>query len=410
MTQTIVRLTFSFFLLLTGVVFAELPKFDSDSLYQHGSRLRQENRFDSARLQWEKVLDQSPDHLPTLIALTELNHFLGKFELCIDYGTRALQQERRDPDLYFYVGTTLSYVGRNNEAVDLLQRGLQLDPRRIEFLFHLADIEMAQSNFSLARKWLKKSLNQLPRNPEAAQKIGMTWGAEGKKKKATEWFKKALKWKEDFAPALFSLALLDIENKQWPRAKQRLEQVIEIEKVHPRAFFYLALLAQKQNQTLKEYYWLNRASVYFSKKSDELAEIIQRKKEIELEWGCSASEMAAFVTDDFPVQLGDSKQEVRKKIGEPFFRNEKGTFFLYSEQHFALRFEGEQLVEIQIDPDFKGNVHGVRLGEESAKLQQIYGPPIEEAQNRRLYRFKNQVVTFLVNQGRITEIILTLEI
>lgn len=400
--------TIGFLLLFSTFVLAENLQFDSDSLYEHGLRLRKANYFQQAMTQWEKVLETDPKHLNTLTGLTELHYFLGNFEKCLDYGTKAIKQNPSNVDLYFQVGSTFSYVGRNQEAVELLKKGFQLDPSRIDFLFQIAELEYALGSFKACRKTASEILKKEPKNLKAIQQIGLAWGAENKKKKARTWFEKALQKNASFSPALFSLALLDLENEQLDLAQQRLEQVVELEHVHPRAFFYLALLEQKKKNRLKEYYWLKRAETYFSKKSDEFQEILKRRELIEQAFSFSREQMEAYLQSDLLVELGDSKEEVVKQIGSPLV--EKKQLFLYPKQGLALFFEQGNVVKIECEKSFTGKVHGFKIGDSLKDIVGLYGKGIKTPKGVWGMWVQNQIVTFELNQGRINKIILTREL
>jgi len=403
MTKTTVRFKFSLIVLLA----VSLPAFsqplnqDPDLLYQQGKRFREENRYEQAFEQWGSALQRDPEHTQTLIALTELNYFLGKFKDCLTYGEKALKQAPENPDLYLYVGAVLSYVGRVEDAFDVLKKGAALDPKRTDFLFHLAEIEIASSHFSEGRKWAQKILKKEPAQPHAAYLIGVTWAEEGKKKKGRRWLKKALSWDPRFSPALFSLGLLDLEEGKKERAQSQFEKVAQLDRVHPKAFFYLALLEGEKGNLFRQYYWFKRAAVYFPKESEEKGQIEKGMSEIEKKFSLTENQMKHFVQYDLPIQVGDSIQKVEKNLGQPEYKNPLATLFLYPSRSLTLQFEKGKLSQIQVDSPFQGKIHGASMGNKLQDLERIYGPPQQLEADEVTYNFQNEYVTFSLDEGKI---------
>ncbi len=410
MIKTTVRFKYSFFFVLffAAIAAAEPLQFDADSLYEHGKRLREENRFESALTQWEKVLEKNPHHLKTLTALTELHYFLGHFEKTLACGTEAIRLDPDNADLYLQVGMTLAHVGRSEEGVHLLKKGAELSPHRVDLLLELAQLELALENYESSRHFSEAVLAREPRNPEAAQQLGLAWGAQQNKKEARKWLEQAFAWDPNFAPALFSVALLDIEEEAFVLAEQRLEKVVDLTHVHPRAFFYLALLAQKKNRLFAEYRWLKRATPYFPKESDEWIQIEKRRSEIETAFALSQKQMETYSQYDLLIELEDSKEKVIEKLGPPSYQ--KGDLFLYSKPPLAVLFDGGKAIKIEMEKEFQGKVHGFKMGDSLQDVVAILGEPASSPQGIAAYKIKNQVVTFGLNQDKINKIILTVEL
>lgn len=406
MRTTTVRLKLSFLLIVVFCfsAFAETTLTRIDSRYKEGLRYRRENRYNAALKVWESILKTNPAHPETLKGMVELTFFLGRYEECARYGKQILETSPDEVDLYFYVGTALSYAGRMDDSRAVLEKGLQFDPGRSDLLFQLGDVELALDRLSSARSYYEKIFRAHPKDDLAAYKIGFTWATEGNAKKARRWLEKALKWNPGLAEAHFSLGLLELDAERWEAAQNRFEKTVALQHVHPRAFFYLSGLEQRNGNPLKEFYWLVRAEKYFPKASREKNHILKRQKELEGVFSKSTPQLRILSRHELPVALGDTPEAVSRLLGKPDAQNANGSLYIYNRLSLNIQFKLGKVTRIDLEAPYRKKVYGLAVGDPKEKVLEALGDSVirEEAQWRA--RFQDQWLVFELKKDKINKI------
>lgn len=121
----------------------------------------------------EKMLAEKPDDAFTLFNLGNEYLSSGDMEKALGYYARA-KENARDltfafvPHLYFRMANTLDAMGRQGEALQVLEEGLKIYPRCTDFEFVRGNIFLRQRRYTLAIESFEKCL-RLGRPPAALE-------------------------------------------------------------------------------------------------------------------------------------------------------------------------------------------------------------------------------------------------
>ncbi len=111
-------------------------------LYHYGDLLASAKKWNKAISLWKKAIELSPDSIGiVLLKLEQAYYESGKYEKLLGFLEKQLDRVPSQIDLMIAVARLYNRKGRKNEALDLLDRALEVDPfspearrMKIEFL------------------------------------------------------------------------------------------------------------------------------------------------------------------------------------------------------------------------------------------------------------------------------------
>ncbi len=136
-----------------------------------GAAFEQQGQVDSAVATLETLLQNSPDHAPSLNYLGYLLADRGlRLEYARDLIARALKQEPKNPAYLDSYGWVYYRLGNFKEAVKYLKMAVELDSDPVIY-DHLGDAYQSTGKTKQAREWWQKALDQQPDNATIKQKL-----------------------------------------------------------------------------------------------------------------------------------------------------------------------------------------------------------------------------------------------
>lgn len=167
------------------------------ALIKEGIRLHDEGRYDEAITRFEQALESEPENEVALYELGNTYFVAGRYDRCVEVGRRALKKPGRvevqlytmlgsclssagnsrqalrvfedglgkfpdDPKLNFNVAITLSNSGRPKNAIEHLQKVVEVRPSYASPYFHLGDIVAREGRGGEAMIWLMRFLTLEP--------------------------------------------------------------------------------------------------------------------------------------------------------------------------------------------------------------------------------------------------------
>jgi tetratricopeptide (TPR) repeat protein len=133
---------------------------------------------------------------------------------------------------------------KTNQAIQngyaAYQRGDHAEARRClrrvnhpKALHLMGLVEKADGNLGEALQLLRRAAAQDPRDPEIANNLGRILQDRGDLDAAESEFRRALKIRADFQPALVGLAHLSVKLERWPEAQDLFEQLLPLSPKDP---------------------------------------------------------------------------------------------------------------------------------------------------------------------------------
>jgi tetratricopeptide (TPR) repeat protein/2-polyprenyl-3-methyl-5-hydroxy-6-metoxy-1,4-benzoquinol methylase len=163
-----------------------------------------------------------------------------------------------------FLGMLAFHVGRNDEALKLLNLAKNINPDNTEILYNLSNAQFRAGLIDLAINNLKNVIRLNSNYCEAYSLMGEILLNTDKPEEATEYLSKAIKIQPKYWRALYTLGIVRKKNGDLDKAICYFEQTIAIKSDYADAYINLANCYQEKNKLNKAIKNLKQAILYKS--------------------------------------------------------------------------------------------------------------------------------------------------
>jgi len=188
-------------------------------------RHHQAGRLADAERLYRQVLQADSQHADALHFLGVLAHQLGRNELAVDLIQKAIVQNGRVPAYHNNLANALKAQGKSAEAIACYARALAQQPNNVAAHFNLGIALQEQGRLDEAVASYQRALTYKPDYAEAHGNLGNTFQAQGKLEEAVAAYQRALFHRPQYADAhanlgnvLFQQGKLDEAQKSYAQA------------------------------------------------------------------------------------------------------------------------------------------------------------------------------------------------
>jgi Tfp pilus assembly protein PilF/SAM-dependent methyltransferase len=157
----------------------------------------QARRLDEAERTCRDVLTFDRNHAHALHLLGLIAHQSGRPDAALDFISRALALDRRNPDCEFNMAQVLRVLGRTEEAITHLTRATELRRDYAAAHLALADIHLQQGRFAEAAPSYRRALVLQSASAESYSNFGVALAGLGHWHEAAEQYRRALALKPE---------------------------------------------------------------------------------------------------------------------------------------------------------------------------------------------------------------------
>lgn len=157
------------------------------------------------------------------------------------------------------LGLTRVASGQTERAISDFEAAAKLDPSHLEADTALALTYLGKKQFDQALATARKMSAKEPKNPIYYNLEGAAYVGKGDIADARKSFGLALGANPAYVPANLNLATLDMQDKDAPAARKRLDSVLSVDKNNLQAMLMLSSIAHEAGQVKEEQDWLDRA-------------------------------------------------------------------------------------------------------------------------------------------------------
>jgi tetratricopeptide (TPR) repeat protein len=187
------------------------PDRDSSSaLYRQAQDALGQKQYQSARTLFLKVLEETPDHPDSHYGLATCCFLQGDFLGAAHHFKEVTRYDPLRAGAFINLGAIYNRLGRYEEAITILRRGIQLDPTRGEGYYNLGLVHRQMEHWDLAVDSYREAVRINPKLSEAHFNLANLLLELEKFANAIAHYKHALK-----------------DRPSWPEAKQGLEMAEE---------------------------------------------------------------------------------------------------------------------------------------------------------------------------------------
>ncbi len=166
---------------------------------------------------------------------------------------------RAPADLVVFGRAALMLGADPKEVLDKVYATAQkADPKLRDVYLARGELALEKHDFGLAARAFEEGLKQLPNDPDLLSGRGRAFG-ESDRKVSMEALQAALKANPSHVPTLLQIADRHIAGEAYDEASQVLDEVIDVNPVHPEAWAYRAVIAHLKHDLVGEKFARERA-------------------------------------------------------------------------------------------------------------------------------------------------------
>lgn len=180
-------------------------------------------------------------------------HQAGNLQPAEQLYRQILQVDPRNADALHLLGELAYRAGQHDQAIDLMNQAISLNPNVFAFHCNLGVVYQAVGRLDEAANHLQRALHLTPNSPEAYNNLGVVLKDQKRYTDAEECFRRALTLRPDYADARGNLGLVFSEQDRFEEAMACFRQALQLKPNHTNTLNNMgnALLArQRLNEAL----------------------------------------------------------------------------------------------------------------------------------------------------------------
>jgi tetratricopeptide (TPR) repeat protein len=215
-----------------------------------------EARLNFAIKEYKTALEIDATSVDALRGLERIYERLNNYAEAEIVLRKLLALNPRDPSARLYLAKALSAQGKNDEAVQELQTGLQANPGDPHAALELGTLYVKAGKDADAEQQFRVAVQKLPQDPEAHFALGSLLLHEKKFAESQQELQIAVRLKPDLAEGYSNLAVAASSNKNYTLAMQALDMRAKFLPETPATYFLRAATFDnlKQIPQAVEYY------------------------------------------------------------------------------------------------------------------------------------------------------------
>ncbi len=251
--------------------------------YSAGREALEDRDYFSAVERFRRALDQNPDYLDALVGMTKAYYRLEEYDEALRYSERARRQGRRNPDVLALAGRVHLGLGAIEEARDLFEQAVEIDPNNVAGRIGLAELAIAQGETARALERYREVVRLDPHERQALLSLALVYETRGEHKTAEDYLQLALEHhrrhpgvhllaaqyyyrRRDYESsarhaqstlslrpahreALLLLGSVALHRERYDEAIAYMEQLLELRRENPAAWYVKAVAHQEKDET-----------------------------------------------------------------------------------------------------------------------------------------------------------------
>jgi predicted TPR repeat methyltransferase len=214
-------------------------------------KFHQIGQLDAAKEGYLTLLKASPHNAELLHALGILYAQQNDFSTACHYLKQAVHYEQHNPTLYLHLANALKMQGLLDEAAEILQKAIQLNPDYSAALNNLGILYFSQENFVEAIKCYQLAIEKQPNFWDAYYNLGLAFSKTNQFNAAIATYETLVKQTSDHSAAYFQLGRLYLHQERIDDAITYFQRIAEAHPDHAETQINLATCYLKKS-ALKE--------------------------------------------------------------------------------------------------------------------------------------------------------------
>ncbi|EKD28140.1 MAG: TPR Domain containing protein, partial [uncultured bacterium] len=206
--------------------------FHAETIKAIGLVYAKQGKYEDALKFYEKLKAKRPNDLNVLNSLSLVYRLKGDNKAALDVLTSEIEIDPSKARPRLDASDVLSELGRGEDAVAILESGLNTVIDKFDIYFKLAKIYRKEKNIESAIKYIQSCLEIQPENIEVLTYMGLVLFSQGNLKEAVSYLKKAIAFDLANVPARLTLAEIYISNGEMKEATEELKKILVIDPIN----------------------------------------------------------------------------------------------------------------------------------------------------------------------------------
>jgi predicted O-linked N-acetylglucosamine transferase (SPINDLY family) len=226
------------------------PGFMSDAiqgLLNQALQQHQAGKFADAEKNYRQALAIDPENADALHLLGVMAMDLGRNDVAVELINKALALRDDIPFFHNNLGNALKEIGRKEDAAEHYKRALKLKPDYPEALTNLGNIYKDAEDYDRAADFYERALKLKSDIPEVHNNMGTVQKSRGNIDIAITYFKHAIELRPQYAEAHYNLGKCRIDKEQFADAANCFLSAVNLKPDFVDAYLNMARCMEKQN-------------------------------------------------------------------------------------------------------------------------------------------------------------------
>jgi tetratricopeptide (TPR) repeat protein len=213
-----------------------------------GRLLLDAGKYEEAEIHLQQVASARPEDAGAMILLARSQFFNKKDFLAADTLNNAIRANPANNDLRVEYVRILLARGDLDQAVKILDQGLETQPENLVFLGTRGRLLVSQSQFSKAEQDFRQMVKLAPDSAAGCMEMGQLMLAQSKPDRAIDWLKRALSAQNGWESAIPVLVAAYVEKGDYKSGMALVESEAAKRQASPLAFYSIGqIYAQHRN-------------------------------------------------------------------------------------------------------------------------------------------------------------------
>ena len=193
-------------------------------IIDYGRFLLEDNKIDSAREKFNRILELCPDHAESIFYLGEIAYSQNDLKEAATQYLRAISKDSYMTGPRFRLAQISRTTGANQDALKYLKEELDLDIEDAEVLLAMGAVFMKLDEFDLAAHCFLRVTDMEPQNPKGYHYLGMAIATQNEVEDAIKFLEHTVEIDEYNTELHTDLARLYALNGEYENAKSQIEK------------------------------------------------------------------------------------------------------------------------------------------------------------------------------------------
>ncbi len=191
----------------------------------------------------KKVVRYHPEHIPSLLKLSEFQLILRQNEPSMRTIDRILQLDPQNAEAYFMFGMNFKEMGDTVRAINSFQKAVDNDPDIVDAWINLGQLYAGLGD-PIAERYFDNGIRVAPDRPEPYHAKAYYLQAMDNLEGAIRVFREINRIDPQYEDAYFNIGLLYLDMDSVPKAYKAFDNAIEVSPLFIRAYYFRGVAAE----------------------------------------------------------------------------------------------------------------------------------------------------------------------